>query len=76
MTIRPGSLYTVSIPGRGSGTVKSIRQCSDGLVDSTVMHGRFKVRCLPGKLRIDGDPLSFFANDEGVTVKALELGDK
>lgn len=73
MTIRPGSLYKVTISDRGSGTVKAIRQDCHGLVTATVVHGRFKVRCVPGRLRIDGDPLSFYANGEGTTVQPLEL---
>ena len=73
MTLHPGHLYTVSISDRGSGTIKVARQDKNGLVTATVMHGRFKVRCVPGKLRIDGDLLCFYSDGHGVTIKPLEL---
>lgn len=73
MKLQPGHLYTVNVTDRGSGTVKAIRQDIHGLVDSTIMHGRFKVRCVPGRLRVDGDMLCFYAGDGHVSVKPLEL---
>ena len=76
MTIKPGHLYNVSISDRGSGIVKAIRQDMHKLVDATVMHGRFKDRVVKGRVRVDGDILCFYATDETVTIKPLELDSK
>lgn len=72
MTIKPGSLYTVAISDRGTGTVKAIRYAA-GIVDAVIMHGQFKNRTVPGRMRVDGDFLCFYLMGEGVRVSPLEL---
>ena len=71
--IQPGHTYQVSITDRGSGTVKAVRHLSCGMVDSIIMHGKFKNRVPHCEVRIDGDFLCFYANGEGVTLKPMEL---
>jgi len=71
MICEPGEIYRVYIQGRGSGTVKVIRQLLDGLVDSTIEHGKFNNRVVKEQPRIDGDFLCFYPQDEGVKVKAI-----
>ena len=72
MTLTPEALYHVSIADRGSGTVKVIRTVSDNLVDSLIVHGKFKNRVPHSQVRIDGDYLCFYQNGEGVKIKPLE----